>query len=140
MPLLHCKKCHHEWETIKKKERCSWCGGKSYVLTKYTSMQIMLKTQLASSTSSKSERFTKANCDRIDRENFIRDHAKKYWTEYPITNQKNMFNDYKKDCPRNLVYSFTTWKKIVKEHHLDPRTDIEKKKFSGRPVKNNLEI
>jgi Zn finger protein HypA/HybF involved in hydrogenase expression len=32
--LLHCNKCHHEWESTTKEDRCSWCGATSYVLEK----------------------------------------------------------------------------------------------------------
>ena len=32
--ILHCTKCHHEWETFDNdKEKCDWCGAESYVLT-----------------------------------------------------------------------------------------------------------
>ena len=43
MPLLHCKKCHHEWETIKEKEKCDWCGGVSYILEKETQLSKFIK-------------------------------------------------------------------------------------------------
>lgn len=33
MPLMHCKKCHHEFEHYgSEKATCDWCGGDAYVL------------------------------------------------------------------------------------------------------------
>lgn len=34
MPLRHCDKCHHEWET--ENEKCDWCGNNSHVLEEVT--------------------------------------------------------------------------------------------------------
>jgi hypothetical protein len=42
MPLLHCKDCHHEWESINSRGRCLWCGGESYVLEEQTSLEKMM--------------------------------------------------------------------------------------------------
>jgi len=32
MFILHCSKCHHEWQGFDKNEKCDWCGAKSYIL------------------------------------------------------------------------------------------------------------
>lgn len=39
MPLLHCKKCHHEWEDSFVDSKCSWCSGESYMLEKETAFE-----------------------------------------------------------------------------------------------------
>ena len=47
MPLLHCKECHHEWESapidlfdVKGQKICDWCGCKEYtILAKETSLE-----------------------------------------------------------------------------------------------------
>ncbi len=43
MPLIHCKKCHHEWETGRGEEysqtKCDWCGAEGYILVKKTSFE-----------------------------------------------------------------------------------------------------
>lgn len=38
MPLLHCKKCHHEWEG-NKDSICDWCGGGSFILEEETPLE-----------------------------------------------------------------------------------------------------
>ena len=38
MPLLHCNKCHHEWEGDKS-SKCDWCGGGSHILEPKTSFE-----------------------------------------------------------------------------------------------------
>ena len=35
MFLLHCQKCHHEWESSKKEGTCDWCGAGSYLLVEH---------------------------------------------------------------------------------------------------------
>lgn len=35
MFLLHCMKCHHEWESCESFEECDWCGAGSYILAEY---------------------------------------------------------------------------------------------------------
>jgi hypothetical protein len=45
MPLLHCVKCHHEWEAAEIKGLepvCDWCGAHAYVLEKDTPLERML--------------------------------------------------------------------------------------------------
>jgi hypothetical protein len=42
------------------------------------------------------ERLTEADQCRIERENFIVDHAKKYRAEFPLESHRNMFEAYKK--------------------------------------------
>lgn len=45
MPLLHCSKCHHEWESSDstlKQSICDWCGAIGYVLAKKTPLEILL--------------------------------------------------------------------------------------------------
>ncbi len=79
------------------------------------------------------ERLTEAEQYRIERENFIIDHAKKYRAEFPLASHNKMFIAYKKECPKRLVYAKTKWKEVIKKHKLDPRTPKEKKKNSGRP-------
>jgi len=38
--LLHCKKCHHEWECIGIDDRiCNWCGGGSNILESETPLE-----------------------------------------------------------------------------------------------------
>jgi hypothetical protein len=40
MPLLHCSKCHHEYEThADVAERCDWCRGYGYILEKQTPLE-----------------------------------------------------------------------------------------------------
>ncbi|MGC2595232.1 MAG: hypothetical protein WA347_03020 [Rhabdochlamydiaceae bacterium] len=79
------------------------------------------------------ERLTKADQCRIERENFIVEHAKKYRAEFPLESHCNMFKAYKKECPQRLLYAMTKWKGVIKNHKLDPRTPKEKKKNAGRP-------
>jgi hypothetical protein len=79
------------------------------------------------------EQLTEADRCRVERENFIVDHAKKYRAAFPFETNKNMFIAYRKKCPRGLEYAMTKWKEIIKKHQLDPRTPEEKKKNSGRP-------
>ena len=43
MPYLHCKNCHHEWESAEKGTKCDWCGGDSYVLEEETPLSKFLK-------------------------------------------------------------------------------------------------
>lgn len=44
MPLLHCKKCHHEFEASRKGVHCDWCGGHSYVLQEHTDLEKLIDT------------------------------------------------------------------------------------------------
>jgi tRNA G26 N,N-dimethylase Trm1 len=49
MPLVHCNKCHHEWECATNSEsdrKCDWCGGDSYILTDDTPLSNMMKTNI----------------------------------------------------------------------------------------------
>jgi len=39
MPLMHCSKCHHEWESVDKESRCDWCGADGKVLEDKTSLE-----------------------------------------------------------------------------------------------------
>jgi hypothetical protein len=41
MPLLHCTKCHHEWEG-QSLEKCDWCGADSYILAEQTDLEKFL--------------------------------------------------------------------------------------------------
>jgi hypothetical protein len=48
MPVLHCDRCHHEWETCASKELarlagCSWRGGGAYVLADDTPLERMVR-------------------------------------------------------------------------------------------------
>ena len=36
MYLLHCKKCHHEWESVEDEGICDWCGAGSYPLAEHS--------------------------------------------------------------------------------------------------------
>jgi hypothetical protein len=38
MPLWHCTKCHHEWESVDG-ENCDWCGAPGRVLEDKTPME-----------------------------------------------------------------------------------------------------
>jgi len=38
MPLLHCEKCHHEWEG-RKNSKCKWCNNNSYILEEKTPLE-----------------------------------------------------------------------------------------------------
>jgi len=41
MPLLHCNKCHYEWEGgITSK--CAWCGNEGHVLEEKTPLERFL--------------------------------------------------------------------------------------------------
>ena len=42
MPLLHCKKCHHEWEGWKWTD-CDWCGGSGEVIAEETQFERFCK-------------------------------------------------------------------------------------------------
>ena len=42
MPLMHCKDCHHEWESIDEKKPCDWCSAEGYVLEEKISLEKML--------------------------------------------------------------------------------------------------
>jgi len=39
MPILHCKNCHHEWESPHSKEFCDWCGSDSYMIKEMTELE-----------------------------------------------------------------------------------------------------
>lgn len=39
MPLMHCTKCHHEWESLSKDSHCDWCGAESYKLKEKTELE-----------------------------------------------------------------------------------------------------
>ena len=38
MPLLHCSKCHHEWEGLVG-SRCQWCQSIGYILQERTPLE-----------------------------------------------------------------------------------------------------
>jgi len=35
MYILHCKECHHEWESAEDNGICDWCGAGSYFLSEH---------------------------------------------------------------------------------------------------------
>lgn len=39
MPLFHCIKCHHEWESVKTETKCEWCDGDSYMINEVTPLE-----------------------------------------------------------------------------------------------------
>ena len=41
MPLMHCTKCHHEWECSDKESCCDWCGSPGRVLEDKTPREIV---------------------------------------------------------------------------------------------------
>jgi hypothetical protein len=43
MPLLHCTKCHHEWEGDKC-DMCDWCGAHGKVIAEETQFEAFLKS------------------------------------------------------------------------------------------------
>jgi hypothetical protein len=45
MPLMGCKKCHHEWESFTGTENCDWCGGEPYVLKEVSELETMIKKE-----------------------------------------------------------------------------------------------
>lgn len=45
MSLLHCKKCHHEWEG-EENSKCDWCGSDSFILVKTTPLEIFISKLL----------------------------------------------------------------------------------------------
>ena len=47
MSLLHCEKCHHEWEG-EKDSKCDWCGEDSYILKEKTALEEMIEGILCS--------------------------------------------------------------------------------------------
>lgn len=104
-------------------------------LFKMQDEQTTLSTTQPIVTVPQSEQVLGEENERIERENFVIDHAKKYRIKLPLETHKNMFNNYKTTCPKRLAYALTKWKEIIKNHHLDPRTHEEKKKNSGRPSK-----
>ena len=42
MPLLHCKKCHHEWEG-RANSKCDWCAAEGRILKLATELAIVLE-------------------------------------------------------------------------------------------------
>lgn len=36
MPYWKCNSCHHEWEGIKSKNKCEWCGSEGHILEEKT--------------------------------------------------------------------------------------------------------
>ena len=42
MPLFHCKKCHHEWESSESKSDCDWCGESGYVIKEKTELEVLI--------------------------------------------------------------------------------------------------
>lgn len=38
MPLVHCERCHHEWETGVEypQPKCDWCKAEGYILEEKT--------------------------------------------------------------------------------------------------------
>lgn len=75
---------------------------------------------------------TQACTDRIAAEDRLIKHAHKYWIDFPLASQPEVFADYKKTNPKDS-YGITKWKNIIKNHQLDPRTEEEKKLKTGRP-------
>ena len=45
MPLLHCTRCHHEWEGSKK-SLCDWCGGDSRILQEESDFEKFVRYDL----------------------------------------------------------------------------------------------
>ncbi len=46
MPLLHCSKCHHEWEACFTEEGpnqtfCDWCSAEGYIIQDKTPLEEM---------------------------------------------------------------------------------------------------
>lgn len=42
MPILHCSKCHHEWEG-RYKSTCDWCGAEARVLKDKSELEQMIE-------------------------------------------------------------------------------------------------
>lgn len=45
MPLLHCNRCHHEWEG-KENSECDWCGGTPLVLEEETHFEKAIRIMI----------------------------------------------------------------------------------------------
>ena len=47
MPLLHCTKCHHEWEksNLEKHFVCDWCHSPGKIIEKETPFERFMKIQ-----------------------------------------------------------------------------------------------
>ena len=43
MPVMHCMKCDHEWESTSERSLCDWCGEAGYVLAKKTPLEKAVK-------------------------------------------------------------------------------------------------
>ena len=44
MPLMHCNKCHHEWEGSKR-SKCDWCSSKGYILEEKTPLEKLINSK-----------------------------------------------------------------------------------------------
>ena len=44
MPLIHCNKCHHEWEGAAQ-GRCGWCNSDGYILEEKASLERWAEAQ-----------------------------------------------------------------------------------------------
>jgi len=43
MPLMHCMKCVHEWESTSSESLCGWCGSAGYILSPQTELEKMVE-------------------------------------------------------------------------------------------------
>lgn len=111
---------------------------KNHIHTQSLRIQDAQTTLQTTKTPPQLERLTEAENSRVERESFVIDHAKNYRSRFPFATHNDIFSAYKKECPRNLAYALTKWKKIIKDNQLDPRTPEEKKKSAGRPFKKTM--
>lgn len=46
MPLFKCSKCHHEWESTKGRDTCSWCFSDGIKIRDLTEMELTFGSSL----------------------------------------------------------------------------------------------
>jgi hypothetical protein len=54
MPLFHCTKCMHEWESSSTNSKCDWCNTKGYILAEKTDFESFLESDFFKKEHSKS--------------------------------------------------------------------------------------
>jgi len=99
MPLLHCKKCMHEWESVVQDSKCDWCGNSSYTLTDSTALEDLIKIIIPES----SETITIK--DQPDNGEEVRTALEQYQKPKTVSRDEKREVQYIHDVPRCFVES-----------------------------------
>lgn len=71
------------------------------------------------------------------KENFVIDHAPKYWKKHPSAKRDEVFQDYCSKCPSSKKLSRYRWEQIVRDRKLDPRPKEAKKRGLSKKTLQN---